>query len=127
MLTTQAPDLYIVNDPIKSRCIHTASTILEGSLIEICPVIILNNQDTLAIHKTLLHDYYFIWDIAEKTSAIALGYGSLYNHSDTPNAEFSIHKSDRSIYIHAISQIDAGEEITMDYIASKEEGYELWF
>ena len=84
-------------------------------------------EDTKVIHKTRLHDYYFVWDIEKQSSAIALGYGSLYNHSDTPNAEFELMIPDKMIRIYAVTDIPAGEEICLDYMGLKDTEATLWF
>jgi len=127
MLKTQTPGLFIMNSENKGRGVFTTSPIFKESLIEICPVIVLSTSDTRQIHETLLHDYYFLWDLEKKTSALALGYGSLYNHSDQPNAIFDLDYDGLNIKFAAIRDIKAGDEITVDYIAAKEEGYKLWF
>ncbi len=127
MSTTQRPGLYIIPHKIKKRCIECAENISEGELIELCPVIILSPEDTELIHKTKLHDYYFVWDIETKSSAIALGFGSLYNHSDTPNAEFELMVADQMIRIYALRDIPAGEEICLDYMGLKDTEATLWF
>jgi len=46
--------------------------------------------------------------------AIALGYGSLYNHSYTPNAHYR-DIGRRSKEFLAVRDIAAGEEITVNY------------
>ncbi len=127
MSTTQRPGLYIIPHEIKKRCIECAENIEKGELIELCPVIVLSPEDTQVIHKTKLHDYYFVWDIKAKSSAIALGFGSLYNHSDTPNAEFELMIADQMIRIYAIRDIPAGEEICLDYMGLKDTEATLWF
>ena len=121
------PGLYILDSEKKGRAVYCLHDIAEGSLIEICPVIVVPPKDTLAIHNSILHDYYFMWDMEAKSSAIALGYGSLYNHSDQPNAEFLIDRTTTEIKIMAIQDVTAGTEITLDYIAAKDEGISLWF
>lgn len=126
-LSTQLPFLFIVNEASKGRGVFTSEDISKGSIIEICHVIILNKEDTRMIHETHLHDYYFVWDIVKKTSALALGYGSLYNHDDNNNAEFELDLVEKVIRIIAQKQISSGEEITLDYKGHKEEGNKLWF
>lgn len=127
MLTTQAHGLFIMDSPGQGRGVFTDSDIPVGSIIEICPCIILSTNDTIQIHQTLLHDYYFLWDIENKTSAIALGFGSLYNHSESPNAEFLIDYDATSIKIVGLRTINSMEEITINYIGLKDENYKLWF
>ena len=127
MPTTQRPGLHIIPHEIKKRCIVCLETISKGELIELCPVIVLSAEDTVLIHKTKLHDYYFVWDIEEKSAALALGYGSLYNHSDEPNAEFELMIPDKMIRIYALADIPAGEEICLDYMGLKDTEASLWF
>jgi len=126
MRATQLPNLYLVTDQIKGRSVFTASEISKDSTIEICPVIVLPKRDTLKIHETLLHDYYFLWN-NEYESAIALGFGSLYNHSSQPNAEIELVYGDNEIHIIAAQTIEAGVEITIDYMAGKNKEFKLWF
>ena len=127
MLTTQSIPLYIVTDDIKGRSVYAGADITRDSIIEICPVIILPTDDTPLIHKTLLHDYYFLWEEEKNTSAIALGYGSLYNHSDTPNADFVLVYGDNEIHFMALYDIIAGTEICIDYMTGRVGQSSLWF
>jgi len=126
-LLTQIPNLYILESPQKGRGVFCTDDIQKGSVIEICPVIVLNKKDTQAIHKTKLHDYYYLWDAKEGSSAIVLGFGFIYNHSENPNAEFELLHESQEVKFIALEQINAGTEITTNYIASQNEGYSLWF
>ena len=127
MLSTQLPGLYLRDDEFKGRCVFTTQALSEGDMIELCPAIILSRSDTEKIHATGLHDYYFIWDLNEGSSAIALGYGSLYNHSSSPNAEFETDHSSRMIKIIASRDIEAHEEICLDYTSGLKTEHGLWF
>ena len=127
MRSTQIPFLYISESPLGGRGVFTSKAIHINDLIEICPVIILSNEDTRKIHDTHLHDYYFVWSLEEKTSAIALGYGSIYNHSANPNAAFNIEAESETIKINASKDIEAGGEVTLDYIGLKDADIKLWF
>lgn len=127
MLSTQLPDLYILEDEVKGRGVYCSQDIPEGSMIELCPVIIIPPNDTKAIHETSLHDYYFIWDRHINSSCIALGYGSLYNHSDSPNAEFLNDYENNMIRIQALTYIPAHQEICINYISKDEDEFRLWF
>jgi SET domain-containing protein len=127
MLNTQMPGLYIMEDEVKGRGVYCSEDITEGSMIELCPILILSPQDTEKIHATALHDYYFIWDRDIKSSCIALGYGSLYNHSDKANAEFLNDYESNMIRIQALTDIPAHQEICINYISKDEEEFSLWF
>lgn len=70
------PGLFISNSGTIGRGVFTAEFISSGSLIEICPVLVIPKGEVDAIHETELHDYYFIWGEEDEAAAIALGYGS---------------------------------------------------
>ena len=118
------PFLYLAPSPRGGRGVFTGAEIPAGTTIELAPVILLSAEDRKAIHETRLHDYYFQWD--GDRAAIALGYGSLYNHSDQANAEFELDYAFEQIRFVAQSDIPAGAEITTDYRAGKPD-MELWF
>ena len=64
----------------------------------------------------------FGWGSGEST-ALALGYGSLYNHSYAPNAE-TLETPDELI-ITAQRMIGEGDEIFINYMGTAQEG--VWF
>lgn len=116
-----APPLYVMEVVGKGRGIFCGVDLPEGSLIEICPVIVLPEVDRMLLDRTRLHDYYFMWQGGR--IAVALGFGSLYNHSTAPNAETHMDATRRTIDYYALRDIPAGTEILIDYQA---EG-KLWF
>jgi SET domain-containing protein len=59
--------------------------------------------------------------------AIALGYGSMYNHELNPNANFILDLENMTIDIEAIQDIAAGEEITLNYHGEPGDESEVWF
>lgn len=83
--------------------------ILGGELIEACELIML---DYTEVGKTLVR--YVYWFNSRK-GAIALGKGSLYNHSPSPNAYFDINQKNKQLLIYALKSIFPGDEITFDY------------
>lgn len=105
----------------------TAEPIEKGSLIEICPVIVLPKKEVPVIHGTRLHDYYFLWGRELKQAAIALGYGSLYNHAVHSNAHYELNLSDNTIEIYAVEDIPAGAEITVNYNGEPGDDALVWF
>lgn len=116
--------LYVAPSPLGGRGVFTPVEIPAGSIIELAHVILLSAEDRKAIHTTRLHDYYFQWD--GDGAAIALGFGSLYNHADDANAEFEIDYDFEQIRFTASRDIAAGEEITTDYRIGDPE-MTLWF
>ncbi len=121
------PSLYFAASPLGGRGVFSAAPIPEGSLIEICPVIVCPQEDLPIIHCTRLHDYYFLWGDDQKECAIALGFGSLYNHSFDPNAIYMPDFNGDVITFYSLRDIEAGEEITVNYNGDPEDPQPLWF
>ena len=121
------PFLYIRQSPLGGRGVFTLDDIPADSLIEICPVIVLSETDMKNIHQTDLHDYYFLWGEEQDQCAIALGYGSLYNHSYHPNARYLLDYEDQTIDIVSIRPIEAGEEIMVNYNGDPRDPSPVWF
>lgn len=59
-----------------------------------------------------LEDYYFD---AKGKHAIFTGFGVIYNHSDDPNADYTINMKNRVTTIKANRTIRKGEEILLSY------------
>jgi hypothetical protein len=125
-MSTRLPFLYIKTTKGRGRGIFTAQEIPAGSHIESCPVLVLSEEDTALIHQTRLHDYYFLWG-DDGESAIALGYGSLYNHSSKPSADYEMDYEMATLEIIALRDIQPGEEITINYTDGEFHQTELWF
>lgn len=107
------------------RGIFAARTIEEGELIHEAPVIVCPNIQIMMLHATILRDYYFNW--GDEQAAIALGYGSLFNHSYTPNAMFKNNLEKETVDFFAIKKIEAGEEILVNYNGDPDDKKALWF
>jgi uncharacterized protein len=82
-------------------------------IIELCPTII----KPAKTWGKATQDY--VWEYGSQM-LLALGFGSLYNHSDFNNAEAIISDSGNVLKIIAIRHIDPGEEIRVSY------GQEYW-
>ncbi len=118
------PFLYLKPSARGGRGVFTAEAIPAESIIELAPVIELSEAERKLVHTTRLHDYYFLWD--GDGAAIALGYGSLYNHDRNANLEYELDYEFGQIRFTAARDIAAGEELLIDYMAGDErEG--LWF
>jgi SET domain-containing protein len=97
----------------KGRGVFARTSIPKGTVIERVPVIVVPVQEIFSqAPKSKLADYVFVW--GSDTVAVALGYGSLYNHSYQPNAQFFDSGRHTKIFM-AIRDIQKGEEITVNY------------
>lgn len=107
------------------RGVFARKTILKGTLIERCPFIEVPLEQIHFLNESFLVTYFFYFGDPKERVALALGYGSLYNHSRTPNAKYQIQPDTRVIEFMALQDIVSGEEITFDY--SAESADLLWF
>jgi len=121
------PSLYVAESRGRGRGVFTAEVIDNESLIEICPLLVIPSEQVSTIHQTIFHDYYFLLPDSDGGACIPLGYGCLYNHSETPNAEVRIDMENKQIEIHAIENILAGAEVFIDYQDGDREFEEVWF
>src|SRR3954462_9837444 len=101
--------------PGKGRGVVARRAFTAGETIERPPVLLVPASEAPLIRDTRLAHYYFEWGDDYKQAAIALGYGSLYNHSYTPNARYEFREAEECLEFIALRDIEAGEEITINY------------
>jgi uncharacterized protein len=123
----QIPGLYIAHNELKGRGVFTAQALSAGDLIEVCPAIVIPASHRQKVHETVLHDYYFEWPDEQGSIAILLGFGSLYNHSETPNAKVFFDVDDRSVEVRCITPVEPGGEVTLHYREGARDSESLWF
>ncbi|MCO5229694.1 MAG: SET domain-containing protein [Chitinophagales bacterium] len=119
--------LYVKEVENKGRGIFTSDHISKGTVIEICPVIVCPAQDRKLIDQSFLFNYYFLWEEDLQSTAIALGYGSLYNHSYQPNAIYRTYYEDQIIEFIALRDILPHTEITVNYNYDPDDQTPVWF
>ncbi len=126
-MSQRSPKIIVAPSVLGGRGIIAIADIDADELIEICPVLVIPAGDVPLIHRTVLHDYYFLWGDGEEQAAIALGYGSLYNHADDSNALYEMDFTRNTLDIYAYRDIRAGEEVTINYHGSPGSRDALWF
>lgn len=106
-------DAVIVKRSVgKGRGVFARRDIKKNEVIETVPVLLIPAKAVVdGLKNKWLGDYYYWWD--DDTLAVSLGYGSLYNHSYTPNARYR--HGTRSLEYSAIRNIAKGEEILINY------------
>ena len=119
-MSTLSPKAALYVDSSKTadagRGVFASERITNGSLIEQCPVVALEDvKDRARLRKTGLVNYYFLWGDKRDRAAICLGWGSVYNHSFTPNARYEKVMEDSRMDFYALRDIEAGEEIVVNY------------
>ena len=112
MSLTQSALIEVKNIKGKGRGVFARTLIPEGTIFERVPLLVIPAREILECdHGNLLLGYIFEY---KKQVALALGYGSLYNHSYNPNARYD--DAGRQIKeFSALRDIHPGEEITINY------------
>lgn len=102
--------LVVKKSTVKGYGVFAQKKMKKGEVLEECYVIIGRGGDKS------LEDYYF--DVKGKgkgSYALFFGFGSIYNHSEDPNADYTINVNKRLATIKAARTIQAGEEIFISY------------
>ena len=115
------PSVYVKDTGTpKGRGVFAARRFRAGEVVEECPVVLFKKSfETL--HKEL-KTVVFHWDVPEgaaATQALALGYGSLYNHSNPSNLRYETDGEGLVMRFIAVRNIGAGEELTINYNADE--------
>ena len=121
MALAQSDYVEVKKSAGKGRGVFAKKQIPEGTILERAPVLVVKWKP---IEKSELANYIYEW--GKGTVAVALGYGSLYNHSYTPNARYEDLNGQIKQYI-ALRDIEAGEEVTINYNADPENKTDVGF
>lgn len=109
------------------RGVFAGERIPAGSQVEECPIIEISQEELGALLPTVLGDYFFQWGPSREEGALALGYGSLFNHSFEPNAAYVRKYESKTLLFISIRDIEKDEEITVNYNGSTEDRSPVWF
>jgi uncharacterized protein len=119
------PSIYLDITEQKGRGVFCGEDIPEGSIIEVSPVIVLSKDEREILKPTLLRDYLFGWK--DGNCCAALGYIAMYNHAYTANCEYFKDYENCTIGIRAVRDIEAGEELSINYNGAWDNQSPLWF
>lgn len=118
-------DITIKKSKVGGRGVFATRNFRIGETIEVCPVLPLTPKEFTSISETTLGYYVYTWPGPRQSpkvdpsrysgSAVVFGYGSMYNHSFEPNADWSIDVKKRTMTFNAIKPIKAGDEIFHNY------------
>lgn len=130
LLLYRNPDLYIKEVPEKGRGVFCLKDIKADETIEVAPVLIFPEGETIDVTKTRLKDYAFraraypekflrsqSIEKPDETLCIPFGMTALCNHMVDPNAEYAFTIDDLYPYIllKSLRDIPAGQEISVTY------------
>lgn len=107
--------IYVSKSNIHGYGIFANSVIYSGEIIEECPIL------DLGIPKgqisDVLIDYRFNWPqgLEWDKQVVAWGWGSLYNHSNNPNASWRSNLEKNTFEFFAVRDINPDDEILVYY------------
>lgn len=98
--------LWVKKSSIHGYGVFAGKNLRKGEKIEECYYILSDCEDDIIMD--------FIFDLKGR-SALLLGYGSLYNHSEHPNAEYVFNRKRKIATFKASESIKQGQEIFVSY------------
>lgn len=126
-MVTLAAYLLVKDNDEKGRGVFTTEFIEADTIIEISPVIVMEQKDRVHLDKTLLHDYIFEWGPDKDQCCMALGLVPMYNHSYNSNCEYYMDFEENMMMIKTVRDIEADEELTINYNGDWNDGKKVWF
>ena len=125
MAFTQSESIEVKRIKGKGRGVFARRLIRKGEVIERVPMLVLSSEDfENGLAGTLLANYCFAW--GRNTVGLALGYGSIYNHSYKPNARYD-DVGPQTKEFTALRDIPPGAEITVNYNGEPKSRTAVWF
>ena len=107
------PHVFVADTYSKTgRGVFSQRRFSKGETVELSPVFVIKEKDKEI--PTAFRNRVFNWSNTPYL-AIALGYGSLYNHRDTPNLQYDFCTEINAIRFIALRDIDPREELTINY------------
>lgn len=123
-------NIYVARSKIQKagRGVFAGAAIKKGELIERCPVIEILGHDVANLNDSNLATYIYYLGKHKERLMLALGFGSIYNHSYQPNAAYKENYKEKLIDFIAIKSIKKDEEITVNYSqGNQKDSSPLWF
>lgn len=120
--------LYLKNLEGKGRGVFCKRQIVPNEIIEIAPLIVISEEQKPWLYDSKLNDYFFTYRKGDQVGfALALGFGSLYNHAEFSNAGYCMDYENDRIEIFAIDAILPNTEICINYGGEYGKSYAEWF
>jgi len=114
--------------PKAGRGVFASRNIKKNEIIEKCPILEVPKSDRSNLAESILVTYFFFFGKKKERMALALGFGSVYNHSYKPNATFKIRAKNEIIEFVALKEIRKDTEVTFNYYHGTPKGKSpLWF
>lgn len=99
--------LVLKKSPLHGYGVFAEKKIRSGEIIEECHMLLIPDDTSGLSH--------YLFAYKETMNALALGFGSIYNHAEHPNANYHIDEERHLIVFVANNTINAGDEILISY------------
>lgn len=109
-----APSVIVKDTDYTGRGVFATKDFLPDEIVETCPVIYIAPKERTHLEKTILAYYIYPWT-STRCGVMVLGYGSIYNHSFSPNAKWEQDFQAKTMIYRATKKIQVGEEILVNY------------
>lgn len=95
------------------RGVFATKNIKKNTVVNISETLVVKKTDIRS--KSILFDYFY--ELDDDNFLLAIGFGSLLNHSKNPNIEFKTIKKNKRFLLEyrSIRNIKKGEQILFDY------------
>lgn len=115
--------IEVRHSPGKGRGVFATRRFAKGEIVERAPVLVVPEDEHELLVPTVLNSYVFGWGDGV---AVCLGFGSIYNHAWQPSVEYLKNLEGSFIDFVALRDIEAGEELFVNYASSYPETAYLW-
>ncbi|HEY0661448.1 MAG TPA: SET domain-containing protein-lysine N-methyltransferase [Lysobacter sp.] len=113
----QPPQVYVKETGTgKGRGAFAARPFQEGEVVERSPVVTFTKLDSYPMElQRIAFAWSYIIDETGDVHAFALGYASMYNHSNPANLRYTADPANHVLVFTAVRRIEADEELTINY------------
>jgi SET domain-containing protein len=125
MTCSGVEQIILGESEISGRGVFAVRDFKAGEVVEVCEVLIISKKDIKWIDKTELYDHYYAW--SEGRAVLALGLGSMYNHSYNPNCKYRVKLNLNKIEFKSLQAINNGQELLINYNRDPKCQDKVWF
>ena len=111
MVITPPTKIYVKESPVHGLGVFASEKIKQDEIIEVCYPVDMGLD--ISKPSEVLERYRFNWPQGLSPTKLVLptGYGMIYNHSETPNANWRSDLNNETFEFYALRDIEMGEEI----------------
>lgn len=108
---------YVKMTEDMGRGMFVTQSLLKGTIVCRCEILMLTPEDTIKVNTTELQHYTF--KVNDLQDCLVLGNGEIFNHSDTPNVEYNLVTIDGRLMMEfkTLRPISGVEQLFIDYAA----------